>query len=226
MAEPQPGSAPRLGRPPKITQRDIIEAVLAEGFAGLTVPAVAERLGVTSMTLYRHVPTRGHLLALAWDHVLGAHTWPSRDLPWRDLLRSHAIDLWQLLAAHPGSVTELAGAVLPARMMQLYDGLADAVAEQGFSSDAAVLAVDSVLDLAIDHRRGAENLEQPIEGENRRLREQIGSLWNADNDTTSEGSPVRASMRQAISADPRLWFERKLDLVLDGIAAQRKDPPA
>lgn len=217
----EPDAAPRRGRPPKITQDDIINAVLAEGFAGLTVPAVAERLGVTIMTLYRHVPTRGHLLALAWDHVLGTHTWPSRDLPWRELLQAHAVDLWQLLAEYPGSVTELSGAVLPTRMVQLYDGLAAALTDQGFPPDAAVLAVDSVLDLAIDHRRGAENLEQPVEGENRQLREQVGSLW-ADHDSSSDTSTVRASMRHAISSDPQVWFERKLDLVLDGIAAGRK----
>lgn len=221
MSATQPS---RRGRPPKIAENDIVEAVLAEGFAGLTVPAVAERLEVTTMTLYRHMPTRAHLLALAWNYVLDSHAWPKEDLSWRELLRHYSIDLWDLLAQHSGAVSEISGAVLPGRMVHLYDGLAEILSRREFSADAAVLAVDSVLDLAIDHRRGVENLEQVVEDGSERLRDQVGGLWN-DEPTRVAQQDVRASMRRAIASEPRVWFERKLDLVLDGIASQRACPP-
>lgn len=59
----------RTGRPRKLTEHAIIEAVLAEGFIGITLPAVARRLDVSTMTLYRYTRTRSDLLALAWNHV-------------------------------------------------------------------------------------------------------------------------------------------------------------
>ena len=72
-------AVPRRGRPPKITRDQIIDAVLASGFSGLTIPALAQRLGVTTMTIYRHAATRSELLAMAWEKVLERHTWPDCD---------------------------------------------------------------------------------------------------------------------------------------------------
>lgn len=212
------------GRPPKVTKQQIADAVVAEGFAGLTMPAVAQRLGITTMTLYRHTPTRAELLAMAWNHVLDQHTWPSHDLEWRDLLRRHASALWDLLAEHPGVVTEMSSAVLPERMADLFDDLAVVLVEQGFTAEAALLAVDTVIDMTLDHRRGVENLAQPIEGSTMSLREQIGTLWESDGDEPSPRHQVRQAMSRAIGDDPGVWFGRKLDLILDGIAARRADP--
>ena len=80
----------RRGRPPKITRDQIVEAVLSHGFAGITIPEVAQRLGVTTMTVYRHAATRAELLGMAWERVLDEHAWPDRNLPWRDLLDEYA----------------------------------------------------------------------------------------------------------------------------------------
>ncbi len=216
---------PRKGRPPKVTETRIVEAVLAEGFAGLTVPAVAARLEVSTMTLYRHVPTRARLLAMTWDHVLDTHTWPGRDLPWRGLLRTYAVTLWDLLARHPGVVTEMSAAVFPDRMADLFDDLAVALVDQGFTAGRALLAVDTVIDLTLDHRRGVETLAQPVEGTTGSLRDQVSALWQPDDQFTDTQAParraVRRAMSEAIAADPRIWFGRKLDLILDGIAAGR-----
>ncbi|WP_051297476.1 TetR/AcrR family transcriptional regulator [Brevibacterium album] len=211
----------RRGRPPKITRGLIAEVVPAEGFSGLTVPAVAARLGVTTTTLYRHVPTRAALLALAWDHVLDRHTWPDRNLPWRELLDRHATALWDLLARHPGAVRELSDAVLPARMADLFDDLAVCLVGQGFTADEALLAVDTVIDMTLDHRRGVEGLAQPVDGGSGDLRAQIGSLWE-DDGQAGPRREVRRAMRRALAADPRGWFQRKLALVLDGISVGRK----
>jgi AcrR family transcriptional regulator len=223
----QAGGEARRGRPPKVTEESIAEAVLAEGFAGLTVPAVAARLGVSTMTLYRHVPTRAHLLALAWDHVLYTHIWPGRGMPWRQLLATHAMTLWDLLAEHPGVVAEMSTAVFPHRMVGLFDDLAVALVGQGFPARQAMLAVDTVIDLTLDHRRGVETLTQSVEGTDGSLREQIGALWEPDavqaadpeDGEASARRAVRDAMREAIADEPRVWFGHKLDLVLDGIAA-------
>jgi AcrR family transcriptional regulator len=48
-----------------------VEVADAEGLAGLSMRKVADRLGFTSMSLYRHVPGRDHLVDLMCDAVLG-----------------------------------------------------------------------------------------------------------------------------------------------------------
>ncbi|QOC91389.1 TetR/AcrR family transcriptional regulator [Micromonospora craniellae] len=221
-------SAARSGRPRKITETDIADAVLAEGFAGLTVPAVAGRLGVSTMTLYRYTPTRAELLALAWDHVLDRTTWPEVTGSWREILHRHATTLWDLLATHPGAVTELSGSVVPPRMTDLYDDLALALTERGFTAHEAVLAVDTAIDLTIDHRRGVEDLSRREDRASPDAREQLAALWTPLPDSPPGRAAVRAAMHEAIATLPRDWFIRKLDLMLDGLAARRvasADPP-
>ncbi|TMR18026.1 helix-turn-helix transcriptional regulator, partial [Nonomuraea turkmeniaca] len=50
-----------------------IELADAEGLAGLSMRKVADRLGFTTMSLYRHVPGRDQLVDLMVDEVLSEH---------------------------------------------------------------------------------------------------------------------------------------------------------
>lgn len=80
MAESQPSASPRPYRLGKragaaaATRERILEAGWIEveraGYRPATVEAVAERAGVTRMTVYRHFPSRGALLeAIAWHRI-------------------------------------------------------------------------------------------------------------------------------------------------------------
>lgn len=217
---------PRSGRPRKLTEADIVAAVLAEGFAGLTVPAVAKRLGVSTMTLYRYAPTRAELIALAWGHVLDAATWPQANGDWRRLLHEHACVLWDLLAEHPFAVIELHGAVVPPQMADLYDDLALALTRQGFSPHEAVFAVDLVLDLALDHRRSVEDLSRLVEGTGNSAGQELSTLWARQESDSLERRAVRDAMCEAIALPERDWFTAKLDLVLDGLSQRRDGRPS
>ncbi|MEU8142111.1 TetR/AcrR family transcriptional regulator [Nonomuraea sp. NPDC048901] len=64
--EPRPGLS--LSR----IVRTAIELADAEGLEGLSMRKVADRLGFTTMSLYRHVPSRDHLLDLMRDAVMGS----------------------------------------------------------------------------------------------------------------------------------------------------------
>ncbi|MEU8250481.1 TetR/AcrR family transcriptional regulator C-terminal domain-containing protein [Nonomuraea sp. NPDC048916] len=63
--EPRPGLS--LAR----IVRAAIEVADAEGLAGLSMRKVADRLGFTTMSLYRHVPGRDQLIDLMRDAVIG-----------------------------------------------------------------------------------------------------------------------------------------------------------
>lgn len=67
------GSAPRAGLTLDRIVRAGIELADAEGLEGLSMRKVADRLGFTTMSLYRHVPGRDQLVALMRDAVMGEH---------------------------------------------------------------------------------------------------------------------------------------------------------
>jgi AcrR family transcriptional regulator len=203
------------GRPRKLTEGDIIDAVLAEGFAGITVPAVARRLGVSTMTLYRCTPTRAELLALAWNHVVTTTDWPPLTGPWRQFLHTHATAFWQLLAQHPGVVTELSQGLMPTEMMNRIDDLAVALVDQDFTAEDAVLSVDLVIDLTVDHRRAVEKIHGLADIP--ATLEAMAQLWSPNPADPPNRRAVRAAMANAITTTPYDWYTQKLDLALTGI---------
>jgi AcrR family transcriptional regulator len=61
-----------MGRPPLADRELILRAALEIGFAGLTMTAVGERLGVSHSTLYNYFRNRGELTMAAVDSI----DWP------------------------------------------------------------------------------------------------------------------------------------------------------
>ena len=63
--------SPTRGPRATITATGIVDAAIgladAEGIAAVSMARVAERVGVTTMALYRHVPSKDDLLALMFD---------------------------------------------------------------------------------------------------------------------------------------------------------------
>ncbi|MET7708937.1 TetR/AcrR family transcriptional regulator [Micromonospora sp. NPDC005413] len=86
MSEPS-----RLGRPAALDVNLVIAAAVEiadrDGLGGVTLPNVAKSLGVTGMSLYRHIGSKDELLTLMADAALGAPPDLSTD-DWREGLRS------------------------------------------------------------------------------------------------------------------------------------------
>ncbi|MGW4404782.1 TetR/AcrR family transcriptional regulator [Nonomuraea sp. NPDC004702] len=107
--EPRPGLS--LGR----IVRAAVELADAEGLEGLSMRKVADRLGFTTMSLYRHVPGRDQLVDLMRDEVLGEalvtapdaapdnslDAGPDADDGWRGRLEEAARRAWELRMRHP-----------------------------------------------------------------------------------------------------------------------------
>ena len=94
-----------MGRPPQISRPAIVEASLAiadeRGLAGLTMQAVAERLDVTPMALYRHVEDKADLLDSVVEALLTELPLPSAELPWEERLRGMGRAARELARRHP-----------------------------------------------------------------------------------------------------------------------------
>jgi TetR/AcrR family tetracycline transcriptional repressor len=103
-----------------LTKTAIVQAafdVLDEaGMDGLTVRALAARLGVKAPALYWHVASKQALLdemaTQVWRRVGDAMAALPADLPWRDLMRTYAATMRKELLAHRDGAKAFSGTTL------------------------------------------------------------------------------------------------------------------
>lgn len=93
--------------PPKRRQLDrprIVAAALAlmdeVGMDGLTMRSLADSLGVTAASLYRHVRDKDELLVLLADEISGEIPLIATDKPWQEALLEGAHAVRRLLLVH------------------------------------------------------------------------------------------------------------------------------
>ncbi|RRR96981.1 TetR/AcrR family transcriptional regulator [Glycomyces terrestris] len=96
----------RLGRPARLDVGTVVDAAVAladrEGLPAVTLPRVAEALGVTKMSLYRHVGSKDELLDLMRDSASGPVPAALAGTgPWRERLRLWATEQLRVLGEHP-----------------------------------------------------------------------------------------------------------------------------
>lgn len=115
----------------------------AEGLSGLSMRKVAERLGFTTMSLYRHVPGRDHLVDLMRDAVHG-------DPPavtgggWRADLEAFARHAWELRKLHPWLAEVPARSVPGPHALAHYEHALGILADTGLEPAEVVAAVGLV----------------------------------------------------------------------------------
>lgn len=94
----------RLGRKPTLDVDTVIDAAIeladAAGLEAATLPRISEKLGVTAMSLYRHIGSKEDLLQLMMD---AASEPPTTSAPagWRPGLRHWALEFWELYRRRP-----------------------------------------------------------------------------------------------------------------------------
>jgi AcrR family transcriptional regulator len=99
-------------RASELTREDVIDAaaelVAERGYDGLSMRALAQRCGVATMTLYRHVRTKEDLLGALTDRVLAELELPAPGtLTWQEQLATVFRSVHDLLLEHP-DVVEIA----------------------------------------------------------------------------------------------------------------------
>ncbi|NUS72424.1 MAG: TetR/AcrR family transcriptional regulator [Corynebacteriales bacterium] len=98
-------SGPKPGPKPALSLDRVVRSAIAvadeQGLTGLSMRKIAEPLGFTTMSLYRHVPGREQLIDLMCDAVLEE----CAELPprgtWREQLERSARARWELHKRHP-----------------------------------------------------------------------------------------------------------------------------
>ncbi len=96
-----------MGRAAQIGRAVILEAALAiaddQGLDAVTMHAVARRLQVTPMALYRHVASKAALLDGLVELLLTEFPLPAPDMPWDEFLAALAAGIRATARRHPGA---------------------------------------------------------------------------------------------------------------------------
>ncbi|TDE09445.1 TetR/AcrR family transcriptional regulator [Jiangella asiatica] len=86
-AQPQPTRGPKPGLSVQRIVGTGIEVADAEGLAAVSMRRIADELGVTTMSLYRYVPSKTDLLELMVEAASRTQPSPPELTGWRDKLR-------------------------------------------------------------------------------------------------------------------------------------------
>src|SRR5690606_41209698 len=121
-----------------------MEVAEAGGLAGLWRRRVAERLGSTTMSLSRRVPSRDHLVDLMRDADIGelplAGGTPG---PWREELESCLRQSWELRRRHPWLAEVRGTRHLPGpNAVAVYDRLLGILSSAGLAPAETIAAAD------------------------------------------------------------------------------------
>ena len=147
-----PAAAPgRVGRPPRVNLQLIVDAALQIGLDRVSLAMVAERLGVGSSTLYRHVRNREELLRLATVRLALERRLPSAaDLHWSQLAMRYAENLFESLAREPLVIQQLMrGRLGPDIEVDYLEPFLAAMHEHGFSPGAGLQLFRAIGTLAV-----------------------------------------------------------------------------
>ena len=103
---PQPATPRVRQTAPAITREQVVRTAMAiadeEGSGALSMRRVATELGVATMSLYRHVPSKDDLVTQMIDTAFADHPFTSPPpADWRPALEMAARRLWTIFRRHP-----------------------------------------------------------------------------------------------------------------------------
>ncbi len=206
-------------RPP-LTKAAIVQAALEllddVGMDGLTVRALAARLGVKAPALYWHVPSKQALLdemaTQTWRQI-GEHMAAlDADLPWREVMAEYAWTVRrELLGRRDGakafSGTTLTDIVVVRRQETTFGNLV----RQGFALEDAVRGLLLVHDFTVGFCVEEQAVAQAMAAGDERY------ALGRRAELIGPAAPLATRAGRVIFGDPGVRFGELLDLLLSGV---------
>lgn len=228
------GERPSRGRRPAFTLEQIVGTAVAladaEGLAAVSMRRIAERLGCTTMSLYRYVPGKAELLDLMTDAVM-AEVPLADSVPgdWRTRLELSARADWAFYHRHPWVLRLPAGRpALGPHGLAWYESVLRVLAATGLPKTALV----DVFDLVDAYVRGAARDSVDAAAAERHSGISDAQWWAAraafwDTVFVPAHYPMVASLRAAgVLHHPRdRGFDFGLGRVLDSVGAFVRNQP-
>ncbi|GAA2804103.1 TetR/AcrR family transcriptional regulator [Kribbella solani] len=209
---------PSRGPKPAVTLAEIAEVAIriadAEGLDALSMQRIAGELPVTKMALYRYVPGKTELVAVMSDLAMGAP--PERaELPWREALRTWAMDLYDGFTKHPWLLQSTIGRRLlgPNELAWMERGVAALAGAKLTGGEQ----LDSIL-VITSHVRNIAQQSTTFPGHSTGLTEEdmqqaLGAILNSEADRFPH---LTAAMRTSAGSENQ-GLEFGLDRILDGL---------
>jgi AcrR family transcriptional regulator len=225
---------PTRGPKPRLILEEIVAAAVAIADAGgldaVTMRRVAERFDVTTMALYRYLPSKDALLELMFDAV--AHPPPDpADMPedWREALRWWARRQREVLRRHPWLLSmPLALPPMGPNNIQWMECVLQAILRSGLPAQQSVAVLLIVANYTIAELRQQLSLQQ-AEQVTGVAYEDVGRVYAqllervvADGEHPALTSAIASGAfgnTDATVTGPEEDFEHGLEFILDGIEA-------
>ncbi len=130
--------APRRGPKPGYSLEQIVDAAIAqadaEGYAALSMPSIAKRLGITANALYRYLSSKEELLVLVAESAWGPPPEPSDD-DWRGAVTAWARALLERCRRHPWLIDlPVRNAPTTPNLLGWLENFLEAMADTGLST--------------------------------------------------------------------------------------------
>jgi len=181
----------------------VVEAATAllddEGLDGLTMRALARRLKVDPMAVYRHVRDKDDLLGAMCDALLADLQPLDLDAPWEPQVRRWATQLHQRLAARPSLLPVIAGAPVTPTAIELTASVVELLTRAGLPTPLAGAGVNAVFSYVVGFAVVEASMPLPAPA--------------AEPDTRSDAERAAA----ALLGEPG-DFGLGLELILEGVA--------
>jgi TetR/AcrR family transcriptional regulator, tetracycline repressor protein len=208
-----------------LTKAAIVQAALdlldEAGMDGLTVRALAARLGVQAPALYWHVRNKQALLdemaTHVWRQIGEVMAGLPADLPWREVMRTYAATVRQALLGHRDGAKAFSGTTLTdPEVVRRQEVTFASLLRQGFTlPDAArglVLLHDFTIGFCVEEQAVSQAIATGDErySPSRRV-ELVGR----------EAAPLAVEAGPVIFGDPDTRFTVLVELLLDSVAGMR-----
>lgn len=146
-------TAPRVGRPRRYTTDQIVMAAIdladEEGVQALSMPQLAKRLRIGTMTLYGYVGSKQDLLDKMAERILDTVDLPNSD-DWRESLHTFFSDFRRIALTHPALAGLLgSGRINSPRAAEALEIILEEMTEAGAPIEEAVRTFYSALTYTI-----------------------------------------------------------------------------
>jgi TetR/AcrR family transcriptional regulator, tetracycline repressor protein len=208
-----------------LTKALIVQAALdlldEAGMDGLTVRALASRLGVQAPALYWHVPSKQALLdemaTQIWRRISDVMTGLPACLPWRELMATYAETVRRELLGHRDGAKAFSGTTLTdPDVIRRQETTFENLTRQGFTVADATRGL-----LLIHHFTIGFCVEEQAVTQFRAAGDERYDPRNRAELVGQDKAPLAVEAGDVIFGDPRVRFRELTELLLDTVSRLR-----